>query len=500
MAQRSSSIYYVLENTSPEITYGPVAWSVFPDEYYSQGSTTWAGFDGQLGASPGNIQLSFDGIEIIFVGFTAIFNGSASTQDFTVAIDSNKAYTTSTGDKSPPNYLQWYQSPQLEPGSHSIKLDKINGTGVDYIVVQPGPDSPLTNQILMIDDAYVGINYVNHWESSAAATVRGNGSSYGGSTFQNTTHQTSIEGAYLNFSYFGTEMAMYGIYSWDQPGSYDLTITVDDQTPFVKTFNSSQAHDLLTPDQPNLKLFTTGDLAAGRHTVIANLSRCDRQSLVIDYIQYSPAFSSLATMPDLTIPQGSASAAGPSNTSSDTPSPSTKKTSAGAIAGGVVGGLALLAILALLFLWWYRRRNDESPEAPGITVEPFVYTAPAAPSSSFAPLRRNSGTVFSSDPPTSSGASFSGTNFTSPASFRPEIRQRMSELQRLIEEAENEGQIGDMRRQIQELRDENERLARMAQPPAYGDDTLTETTYSTPISPGQKLEPLRPRIADTAVR
>ncbi|KAJ7577552.1 hypothetical protein C8J56DRAFT_899171 [Mycena floridula] len=512
-AQRTSNIYYILENTDTEITYGGGGqWSTFQDNYYSQDSATWASFDGILGRGPGTIELSFDasgitdalrpGTEIIFVGFTGFFNGTATPQGFTVAIDSNTAYSTSTGDRNPPSYIQWYQSPQLEPGIHSIKLDKLNGTGVDYILVSPGQDTPLTNRLLVVDDSYIGIDYENHWESDSHATVQGNGSAITGVTFQNTTHQTSIEGSYLKFSYSGTSASVYGMFSWIQPGSYDLTINVDDQIPFTVTFNSSAPHHLDSdaPDQPNLKLFSTGDLPPGNHTIVANLTRCDTQTLIIDYIEYSPSFSSLATMPNLTKSTGSAT--GPSNIPTViTPNP--KKSSAGAIAGGVIGSLTLLVIAALLFLWWRRRNTTTSQStippdsrqafrSPGnLTIEPFVH-APAATvstteavqsSSDLTPLRRNS----DSDP-TSSGASFTGTAFTAPTSFRPEIRQRMLELQQLLEEAAHGRDNGDTRRQIRELREENERLTRIAQPPAYWDSSIND---SVSLSPSSKLEPLR---------
>ncbi|KAJ7577531.1 hypothetical protein C8J56DRAFT_971004 [Mycena floridula] len=348
--------------------------------------------------------------------------------------------------------MQWYQSPQLAEGIHSIKLDKLNGTGVDYILVMPGQDTLLTNRILAIDDSYVEIDYVNHWETDLAAAVRGGGSAITGVAFQNTTHFVSIEGAYLKFSYFGTTAAVYGIFSWTQLGSYDLTVSVDDQEPFTVIFNASATRvDADAPDQPNLKLFNTGDLPAGNHTIIANLTRCDNQTLVIDYIQYNPSFSSLATMPNLT---DTTSTSGSPPGASQTPLV-TKKSSVGAIAGGVVGGIALLAIVTLLLLWWRRwKTKPEShdafrPSGP-MTVEPFLDNPSTSgvpktiTSSGFSPLRRNSGSATSSGPSGSRHKLKGSTN-----------GQEDSDL---------------MRRQIQELREENERLARMAKPPpAYAD-------------------------------
>ncbi|KAJ7577532.1 hypothetical protein C8J56DRAFT_368044 [Mycena floridula] len=510
----TSQIYYMLDSEDSAITYSGGGEWIFENVFYSQGSVTWAQFANIPGRAAGTVELKFDGTGIIFIGTTGDL-GPGPSQDFTVAIDSNPAYDTSTGDQTPPTYIQWYNSPQLQPGIHSIKLDRLNRTGIDYILVAPGPDTPLLNQLLVVDDSYVGIDYFNHWDSNSHAAVRGNGSDNSGLAFGNTTHYTSFEGSYMRFSYSGTSAAVYGVFSWSQPGSYDITVTIDDQNPFTVTWNSSAPHQLVdVPDQPNFKLFSTGDLPAGNHTIIVNLTRCDTQTLVIDYIQYTPSFSSLATMPNLTNARSSISSSSPAGPSSTSPVTSpvittgSKKSTAGTIAGGVIGSIALLVIIALLLLWWRRRnaisQNSISPESgqafrpPGrLTIEPFVHAPAATVSTTEAVQSASDSTLLRrSSAPTSSGASFTGTAFTAPASLRPEIRQRMLELQQLLEESENGRDNGDTRRQIQELREENERLTRLAQPPAYWDSSNNDDSVS--VSPISKLEPLRGLNGDGA--
>ncbi|KAJ7584085.1 hypothetical protein C8J56DRAFT_1028083 [Mycena floridula] len=485
MAARTSQIYYVLDNTYDGIKYGGGgSWTLFSDPYYRNGSVLWPAFTVFGSAvtgtapivAPGALELAFQGTSATFIGITTIqlYGNTPNTPEFTVSIDGATPYTTSTDDLKPPHYLQWYQSPLLDQGDHIIKLDGLNGTGVDYIVISPGNDTSLTDKLLMVDDSYSLINYANHWEVAPAMGLSGNGSDYAGNVFQNTTHTTAIVGAYLNFSYTGADLTLYGVYDWTKTGSFDLTIQVDQQSPFTLTYDSSAQHTPLVPQQPHFKLFNTGDLSIGDHTVVANLSRCTGdQSLIVDYITYTPGFSSLATMPNLTDGHRTSIP----SPDSDNNGSSTKKTPVGAIAGGVVGGVVVLAILAVLgFLFWRKRsrrgeREAEQRDVPPSTaymVEPFL--SHQASSSNFTPVRR----ISASDRPQlseraqSSIASFSATSAVPTTALQPEIRQRMMELERLIEQSESQSGTGDLRRQIEALTEENERLASIASPPAYG--------------------------------
>ncbi|KAJ7598056.1 hypothetical protein C8J56DRAFT_1021981 [Mycena floridula] len=508
---RSPQIYYVLDNTYTGFSYtGGGQWSVFPSLYFQGGSITWPAFDvfGPNNTAPtagtASLQLPFQGTSVALYGITTVQGiGIQNSQSFQVTMDGATPYTANTGD-SPPHYIQWFQSRLVDQGDHVLQLDNINGTGVDYAVVTPGQDTPLDGQTLMVDDSYTNINYVNHWETQFAKKIIGAGSLYSGSSFQNTTHETDIVGAYMNFSWTGAELAVYGVYDWTLLGSYDLTVTVDNQQPFTVTFDSSTTNTLNVPNQPNVKLFTSGDLDPGDHTVVANLSRCVNQTLIIDYVQYTPGFSTLATMPILVDGHRSSpsvvgsTAAGKPTGLADSGSTSSKKVSTGAIVGGVVGGLVALVILGLLFFLWRRRqRRPESldrvyPMQQSYAVDPFV--APSN-SSQFTPLRRapedfsrpSTAPTFSSGPP-SSIASFSATGSvmspTVTTASRPEIRQRLMELQRLIEETENEGSVDDMRRQIEALREQNERLATMAHPPAYNDTDSSDANSSRLIETG----------------
>ncbi|KAJ7598057.1 hypothetical protein C8J56DRAFT_818623 [Mycena floridula] len=378
----ASSIYYVLDNTFAGLTYaGGGNWSVFESPYFMNGSITWAAFDvfgpstgGDPTAGPGTIELTFDGTAVSFYGITTIqASGKANSPNFTVSIDGSAATKASTGDVHPPHYVQWYNSNAtvLQEGQHVLKLENINGTGVDYVLVNPGQNTLLTGQRLMVDDTYAGINYTGGWQVDKDTLVTGNGSLYSGTSFKSTSHQSSAVGSSFTFSFSGTELAVYGIYPWNKPGNYEITVKVDNQDPFTVAYKSSDNPTVPVPTQPNFKLFTTGDLAAGDHTVTATLTKCVGQLLIVDYIQYTPSFSSLATMPDLsggvTFTSSTAtpsSTQGPSNTSGGggsggatgtttdapitTPTSGSKKGPMGSFAHLIIGGAIILATLGLL--------------------------------------------------------------------------------------------------------------------------------------------------------
>ena len=121
---------------------------------------------------------------------------------FQVTIDNNSPYNTSTDDDSPEHYRQWYQSPPLTDGPHNISFDLLDGQGIDYILVAPGPQSSLTGATLMIDDTYNGIKYSSGWQTVQNSTYV-KSSIIPGNSFMNTTHQTSTIGDSFAFSYTG---------------------------------------------------------------------------------------------------------------------------------------------------------------------------------------------------------------------------------------------------------------------------------------------------------
>ncbi|KAJ7580106.1 hypothetical protein C8J56DRAFT_896715 [Mycena floridula] len=156
-------------------------------------------------------------------------------------------------------------------------------------------------------------------------------------------------------SALGSNMTVYGTFQWVQSGSFDLVAYVDDGPPLTQTFSGIPHSGW----QPHFPLFSTGNLDPGQHTVTVELSKCVNQTLVFDYILYTPSFSTLASMPSMT----------PRITS-------TKKPAVSVIIGSVIGGLVLLGLFCLFFIWrkriQKRRARDTLPAyMESMALKPF---------------------------------------------------------------------------------------------------------------------------------
>ncbi|KAF7364582.1 hypothetical protein MVEN_00327200 [Mycena venus] len=116
-----------------------------------------------------------------------------------------------------------------------------------------------------------------------------------------------------------------------------------------------------TATQTNNLIYSSGNLTPGNHTIV--VTAMNDQAVWADYFLVTPN-------PPGTVISGSSSSSGsPSGSStpspSNTPQPSHKSTPVGAIVGPIVGVLALVALVAAIFLCRRRRRQqDESVEPP----------------------------------------------------------------------------------------------------------------------------------------
>lgn len=123
-------------------------------------------------------------------------------EEFQVSIDNAPSYLTAIGNYDPQTYLQWYQSPLLSEGDHTVTVDQIRGMALDYLLVTPGPKTPLIGKTVMVDDSYPDIRYSGSgWRSTVG--VFKESERVRAQPFQNGTHQTSMAGDSLTFSYYG---------------------------------------------------------------------------------------------------------------------------------------------------------------------------------------------------------------------------------------------------------------------------------------------------------
>ncbi|KAJ7588507.1 hypothetical protein C8J56DRAFT_1077656 [Mycena floridula] len=266
MASQSSQIYYILDDTTKEIEYVKHQTGSFIYKFNHTRTLL------------SSLQMNFDGTSILLVGAYGQ-SGSLITR-----IDDNPPSSLSL---HPFLYGQFYQSPTLD---ETAKNYTINATLVgpedfielDYIAVSPGKETPLLGRTLMVDDMYSGLNFGSGWVTKEM--VFNLDDNFLAFPFQNTTHIASTPRSMFNFSYTGSNLSLYGIFDWDQLGSYELTSTIDDELPVSKTFDARiDSNPEAYRQQLNFVLFSR-ELEAGNHTATFTLSKCFNQTFMVDYI------------------------------------------------------------------------------------------------------------------------------------------------------------------------------------------------------------------------
>lgn len=309
---------------------------------------------------------------------------SEAPQDFLVSIDGATPYNTSTGDRTPQTYLEWFQSPMHPQGNHKMNISNIRGTAIDVLLITPGPDTALLGKTLLVDDISPDIKFLGRgWKTSARPFKRRTNTSKKVTqpAIQNGTHETSTIGDGLFFAFTGafcslvsfyattpvagTRARLYGIVPSSPGGSYMLTTSVDNGPPKLENLTYTRPNTNSNGDSPNDRCYhllaDTGDLAEGSHGFEVRLNETKDAPFIVDYILYDPTFSTLATKPDLSAmepspPSSETQPPSPSATSID-PGPLRSKVNIGAVVGGVVGIVTFAVVTSLIFLLLWRKRN-----------------------------------------------------------------------------------------------------------------------------------------------
>lgn len=150
----------------------------------------------------------------------------------------------------------------------------------------------------------------------------------------------------------GIAVDIYGTFTWSNLGSITLTFSIDG-VPTSKIFpvtSTTPQFQTQFGQQQNFKFFSYDVLDSGDHTFVVNVTDCVNQTFSVDYITFVPAFSTLATMPNLT---------SPSSTGASNLSPSHRNLSIGAIIGIVV---AVIIVFASVFLGSRLRKKTSKDE------------------------------------------------------------------------------------------------------------------------------------------
>ena len=104
-------------------------------------------------------------------------------------------------DLTPPSYLQWYQSPALSEGKHTIKVDGVDGTSLDYATITVGENTPLAGKKVIVDNEDPAVHYSGTWTRTPDEFLPGHIPS--GLPFRNSTHRSTTAGNTITFQFSG---------------------------------------------------------------------------------------------------------------------------------------------------------------------------------------------------------------------------------------------------------------------------------------------------------
>lgn len=112
-------------------------------------------------------------------------------------------------DPSPPSSRQWFQTPTLSDAKHTVKISRIAGTSVDFVVITAGQDTPLSGEKLIVDDDDPFITYEGSWTQNKD-TYTANDDPHIGLPYGNATHRTNSTDASASFRFSGMFLVQLG--------------------------------------------------------------------------------------------------------------------------------------------------------------------------------------------------------------------------------------------------------------------------------------------------
>lgn len=112
----------------------------------------------------------------------------------TVTIDEEESYKPTFPIAC--SYCQWWQSPTLDDGTHTIQLDGLTRTVLDFAAVTVKTASLNVGQQIIVDDNDASMVYSENWMPS-----RGEPASL---PFHNSTHRSNTVRSSVSFKFTGS--------------------------------------------------------------------------------------------------------------------------------------------------------------------------------------------------------------------------------------------------------------------------------------------------------
>jgi len=105
-------------------------------------------------------------------------------------------------DPTPQTYLQWYQSPTLSGGKHTIHVDGVAGTSLDYATITVDQNTSLSGKKIIVDNDDPAVHYSGNWTRNTSKSVSGD-ISLKAFPFRNSTHRSTTPGDTITFLFSG---------------------------------------------------------------------------------------------------------------------------------------------------------------------------------------------------------------------------------------------------------------------------------------------------------
>ncbi|KAK0190372.1 hypothetical protein F5146DRAFT_551348 [Armillaria mellea] len=334
-------------------------WVSSHGQLWYQNYSSWAKNTDANTSTYGTFSVTFEGISIGFTGNTL---PTSSKQDFSVAIDGAEAYVASY--PSPAEYLQWYTSPMLEEGNHTITLSELEHIDVDYAIFAVRNQTTIQGKDILVDDTSNAFVWTGNWQTNTSTLAHISRVFVDNHPLGNSTKDSSTSGDSFSFQFTGTNVSVFGAQRLSIIGNISADFNIDGgKTTTFSTTSNASGNDIA-----NTMFFSSPFLTSGTHTLFMNITEVvGDQSFMLDYITHSDLVSHSSSS------SSSSSSSGPSgtNTPSSASSPSKPTPIAGIVGGVVGGGVALLLIIGAL-IWWRRRKrtyhkaNSKSLSEPNI--------------------------------------------------------------------------------------------------------------------------------------
>ncbi|PBK87132.1 hypothetical protein ARMGADRAFT_1035023 [Armillaria gallica] len=249
-----------------------------PDtQRWYQHCSIWAQWSNESNSIYGSFSVTFEGISIAFTGNTP---PSTNRQNFSVFIDEAYAYVVSYPSQAA--YMQWYTSPTLEEGTHTITLTEMDGTDVDYALIGVGNQTAALGKDILVDDTSDSIVWTGDWQTNTSTLLTNfTGPYIVRRPLGNSTKDSRTVGDSFSFQFTGTNVSVFGI----QRNSIVGVISVDFRVDGGKTTNFSTISARSGNDLANTVFYSSPILDSGVHTLVMNITAvAGDQSLKLDYI------------------------------------------------------------------------------------------------------------------------------------------------------------------------------------------------------------------------